>query len=473
MHSRKVLSIFKYTLVLFACLAIFTEQAKSEKIKFGNELSLFTSQQLKGYFQPLFTTVHESFNTNIHTNAIYSDYWDFGMNLSVMGMMVPNSDLTYSAELPEGYDGNGNIVDFAEFKNGQVIRNNSGFTTQPTIYGSHSSPFYSAPKDPNNSSIIPYLDGTWKSHGFAEGNDIGFMAGVPNLEFFVGLPWRGQFKFFFVPLSIDDESYSFYRFKYNQQINHWFGLFEDDPTMGLAAHYAYFSFGRDGISAISHAFGVHFSKDFENNLTFYAGLQFETMSGEFEADRDPSSGIAQDNPYPEIRNGGIIKFDVESDNAFRIVAGATYTLGAFEFFGDFAYAHQPVLSCGVNIYFYRGGPDIIKEIHTIERYERVEIYKEKETIIIKESDIKTQEDVDKIKEEISEKETDLEEVENDIEAKLKEVKMAEDKKKLEKEKEELEELKKRLEEKKKELEEIEAKIKNNEAKKPEGDNNSK
>jgi hypothetical protein len=474
MHQRKILGIIKYTLIALACFIVLSDNARSEKIEVGNELSLFTNQQLQGYFKPLFTTFHESFNTNIHTNAIYSEYWDFGLNLSAMGMIIPSSDETYDAELPAGYYLKPGIVDEAEFNNGNIIRNSGrAFATQPTIYGGRSTPFYSAPKNPDDRSVGGEYDKSWKSIGFAEGNNIGFMTGIPNIELFVGLPWRGQFRFFLVPFSIDDESASFYKFRYNQQFDHWFGLFKNDPTMGLALHYGFTSFGSEGIDFSSHAFGVHWSKDFENNLTVYAGVQLETFSGKFEAIRNSEISGVEDNPYPEIRNGGDIEFDIESDNSFRLLAGATYNLGAFEFFGDIAYAHQPVLSFGANIYFHRGGPDIVKEIHVIERYERVEIYKEKETIIIKESEIKTEKDVEKIREEIKEKEDDLEAVENDINRKLKEAKAAEEKAKLEKEKQELEELKKQLDEKKKQLKEIEAKIKKNEAKKPEGNKNSK
>lgn len=379
---------FKFTFLIF--LFIISVSAFAQKpLTITKDFNLFTSDNLQGYLKPLFTSVEESFNSDIFTKAVYPNYFTIAIDISAMGMFIPESQKTFDALLPEGY-GDPGLAEQAYMKDGVLYKTNiKGTIKEPTIFGGSAQSIFSAPQ--NN-----YPPGSWyKSVGFAEGNNVGFMSGVPVLQLIAGLPTRTQIRFRYLPIPVSGETMTYYGIMLNQQINQFFGLFADDPDMGLALNLAYHKMSRNqGISVSSMAFGAHLSKTWDEWLTAYGGFQIETLSGSFEAVRDTtgaSSSETLDNPYAEVRNRLPLKFDINGFNSFRILGGLSIKTGILEIHGDIAYASQPILTCGLTFWLFSIGKpqETVKvqkyeRIEKIERIETKEIYKEKETIKEKE-----------------------------------------------------------------------------------------
>ena len=307
----------------------------------------------KVIFKPMLTTFGESFNTNLYNTAYIVNDWSLGLDISVMGMIIPNSQLKYDAELPSSF-GNMSITDVAELRDGMLKRNFSGFTSQPTIYGGRSNPIFAAPQN----SFPP--DSFAKTVAYPEGNSINFMSGLPVVQLVLGLPTRSQIRFRFLTVNVQDQPLTYLSFGLNQNVDRMFEIFGKDESKSLSFNAAYSKLSRDrGIDISSFAAGMNFSNKFDFGLTFYSGLQYEGLSGSIEAKRKIStSDEIINSPYDEIRNGSPVKFDVESFTSFRLTCGLSYQLGPLELHTDAAYASQPVLSFGATIWFFK--PDEFK-----------------------------------------------------------------------------------------------------------------
>lgn len=370
----KMKLFFFFLIVLSVCYT-----SNSKQIEITKDFTMFTSKNLAGYLKPLFTTVEESFNSNMYTRAIYGEHWTIGLDISAMGMLIPSSQKKYDAELPDMY-GNTQVVQTAELTNnssiGGLIKNNSGRSVQPTIYGGESFATYSAPQTGK------YPDTLYKSLAHAEGNDISLMSGIPIIQLVFGAPTRTQLRFRLWGAPIQDETLWYVGFIVNQQVDHWFKLFKEEDDMGLSLNLAYHNVSRDGIGINSWAVGAHFSKTWENWFTAYGGLQYEDMSGTFEATKikdDVSHKETVDSPYPEIRNIEPIKFDIETFSSFRICAGASARWKGVEFHLDGGYVSQPYMSIGVTFYIAEiGKKEKVTKLEKIEKIEKIERIEKRE-----------------------------------------------------------------------------------------------
>jgi len=331
--------------VLLICLLSVSLSNAGEPISFTKEFNLFTSQQAQGFFKPLFTTIEQSLNSNLHTIAIYEDKWSIGIDISTQGMIIPGSQKTYDAQLPELY-GNTAECENAELRNGVLYRNVSGYSKQPTVYGGKSTPIFSAPQyDTHPSKHL-------KSNAYAEGMDISFMPGVPVLQLVFGFPTRTELRFRFLTFPVQGESLNYFGFILNQRFDHFFDIFGEDTTMGLAANITFHTGNRNpGIDMYSFAAGLHWSKYFEDILSVYAALQYENMGGEFQAERkDFVESDFIESPYQEVRNGSDIIFDLESFTSFRIYGGISKRFSFLELNMNLGYASQPFISGGLTFW---------------------------------------------------------------------------------------------------------------------------
>ncbi len=382
-------------IMLTFCLA-YEGASSAEPIEISKDFTLFTSQQLQGYTKPLFTTIEQSFNSNIFTTARYEDHWNVALDISISGMFIPDAQKSYDAVLPAAY-GNTDIVDNAGLRGGDTLRQIGGSYEEPTIYGGRSWSIFSAANNPyrerkydENGKLVP--DSSFKSLGFAEGNNISFMPGIPIVpQIIVGFPTRTQLRLRFWGVPVQDEFTSYFGIMANQQLDRFVNLFGEDTTFGLAAHLGYHMVSRsEGLSMNSFVGGLHASKSWENGLTLFTGLQFETLSGEFEAVKDAESAEPDDyanSPYLEVRNFEDIQFDIESFTSFRFLAGLSYRLDNFEFHGDAAWASQPMLTFGITWWIASWGEK--REQETIEQFEDIERI---ERIRKREEDEKTREE---------------------------------------------------------------------------------
>lgn len=349
MFSKAKSTAFKIYAVMASAALMFTVSAFAKDIELNKDFSVFTSKNAAGYIKPLTTTLHESFNTNLFSSPLYSGGFNFALDISMMGMYIPNSQLVYSAELPEDYD-NEYFTKTADLRDNVLRENVSVRITQPTIYGGTSNPVFSVPRN-----LDQRPDSLAKTVAFAEGNNINFMSGLPVIQLIFGLPTYTQIRARFLMFPSDDYPLYYYGFSLNQQIDRIFGLFDHDDSTGLALHAAYsmLSVG-EGIDMNSLAVGFHLGRKWDNGFGWYLGAQYESLGGKFKAVRKATDDYTTVNsPYPEVRNGKPLEFDMESDNNYRLIGGLTYTLKALEFHFDAAYAAQPVLSCGITFWFVK------------------------------------------------------------------------------------------------------------------------
>lgn len=314
-------------------------------LEINKEFSLFTSQQVEGYFKPLFTTVGESFNTGLNTTAFYSNNWSIALDFSVMGMYIPSSQKNYNAELPDMY-GVDEVTKTAELRNGKLSTSLSGFTKQPTIYGGISNPIFAAPQN----HLAP--DSFYKSVAYAEGNKIDFIPGLPVVQLVAGFPTRTQLRFRFFRYSLNNEPLTYFTLALNQNIDRFFELFPEEQNMALSAHLAYHSISRQpGIDLSSLAAGVHFSKTFNSGISLYSSFQYENLNGNFYAIKeDYNEDDVLNSPYAEVRNGDPLDADISSFTSFRLKGGVSYKIGIFDLYADAAYASQPVFKAGFSIW---------------------------------------------------------------------------------------------------------------------------
>lgn len=336
-------------LCLFLSFSVSTLKA-GEKIEIGKEFNLFTEKNLEGFLKPFFTSLEESINSNIFSTARYKDCWTVGLDFSVSGMFIPNSHTVFDAERPGAF-GNTNIVRTGEIRDGEVLTNYIDDNIQPTIYGGSSTALFAARQN------AWYPDSTNKTVGYVEGNNISFMSGLPAIQLTVNIPSRTQVRFRFLTLNVAGESMVYWGVFAAQKVDEFFNLFKPNDLMGLAVHLGYTNASRNpGISLNTFAIGTHFSKSWDYGLTVYAGAQYETISGKFEAVRDksnPSNYV--DNPYEEIRNLNDISINISSFNKFKLLGGVAYRFGFAELHLDAGIASQPIVSAGIHFLFGEWG----------------------------------------------------------------------------------------------------------------------
>ncbi|GAB1430762.1 hypothetical protein MASR2M18_15960 [Ignavibacteria bacterium] len=350
--------------VAFICAA--TVAKAGDSLTISREFNLITSKNASGYFKPLFTTIGESFNSNAFTVARYARQWRLGLDISVCGMIIPSSQTTYDATLPDEY-GNTSITQTAERRGGTETRNTSGTVSQPTVYGGVSTPTFSAPQTGIPPSEIPKQPSTV---AFMEGNNISFMSGLPAIQIGLGLPTRTQLKFRFATFPLQDVSTTYFGIMGSQQFNHLVGLFADDSLIGVALNAGYHSLARNqGISISSFAVGLHGSKTWESGFSLYGGVQYENLSGSITLVREKDFSIISKSPYSEIRNQEDLKMDVASFTDMRVGAGISYKTGILELHADAAYASQPILAAGFTLWFMSIDADTRKNDTLDDSYE--------------------------------------------------------------------------------------------------------
>ncbi len=339
-------------LIIISCSGVYSQG----ELELSREFKLITSENASGYLKPFFTTIGESWHSNLFTTAKYHEDWSLAIDLSLMGMIIPSSHLNYNAALPE-YFGNTNVVDNADLRGSNLRLNLSGYVLEPTIYGSASAPVFAAPQNHK----LP--DSSQTTVAFIEGQEVGFMPGLPNLQLIFGLPTFTEIRFRYLFIPISDAALNYFMIGANQNIDQLFDLFNKDDGYSLALHGAFHSMSRDpGVEISGMNFGAHFSKTLESGLTFYAGTQYESFSGSVKGIRVKDTLVDKyiDSPYEEIRNSDPFNMAIETFNNFRLTGGMSYKIGALELHGDITYAAQPILSAGFSYWIIE--PQVIPEI---------------------------------------------------------------------------------------------------------------
>lgn len=345
-----------------------------DKIEVTKDFTLFTSKNFAGYSKPFWTTIGESFHSNLFTSAQYKDEWTFALDISMQQFFIPDAQKTFDAELPEDY-GNTSLVENTDVRD--RTNNVSGYSSQPTIYGGSSYAVYAAPQSQAMQSQYN------KSVAFAEGNNLDYMPGIPNIQFIFGFPTQTQLRlrFFIVP-DVQANNLLYYGIMLNQRIDEYMNLFQNDTTMALALHLSYHSMTLgSGLDMSSFAGGAHFSKYLSDGFTGYLGLQYESLGGTFEAirtDFDPND--VANSPYKEVRSGEDIIFDLESFTTIRALAGISFRKGFLEIHLDGGYASQPMIDFGFTFWFGIWGEEKQLKDEEIEDFEGIEGVEKVKTI---------------------------------------------------------------------------------------------
>jgi len=338
--------MYKIILLIITILTFTQNIVFSKDLEISREFTLFTSQQAQGYFKPLFTSLGQSINSNLFSNADIQPRWSISFEISALGMFVPNSQKNYNAILPDLF-GQNQYVRTAQKIDGTLYQEVSGRISQPTIYGGRSHPVFAAPQN----HFPP--DSFYKSVAFVEGNNIIFMSGLPVMQFIVGLPTYSKLRLRFLTVPIQNSSLNYYTISLNQNIDKLFDLFSD-TTISLAANVAYHSISRNpGLDISSFAFGTNFTKRFNSNFAATIAMQYEDFNGKIKAIRKiADNNDVVNNPYREIRDAMPFEIPIESFTKFRIGGGLTYRIGFLELITSAYYASQPIIAAGLTFHIY-------------------------------------------------------------------------------------------------------------------------
>jgi hypothetical protein len=330
-----------FTVTAAALVGLATSALAQGPLLLETEFSVFTSENAQGYTRPLFTAFQEGFASNLYHRAVYEPTWGIGLDLSTMGMFIPESQKSYDAQLPECY-ADQSRVKTAELRDGRMVSGVSGSVVRPTIFGSATSnPVFAVPQTEG--------DAHCGTVGFAEGNDIDVMPGIPNIQLMLRAPSRTELRARFYPYPDGDRSLTYVGLAVSQQLDHFLGVFTDS-LMGLSVDASWHSLTwTDILDASGFTAGLHFSKSWTNGFGVYAGAQLEGMTGRFEAVRERSNGETVSSPYDEVRNGDPVAFDIESESSLRALAGVSFRSGVIDLHVDGALAAQPVVSAGFAI----------------------------------------------------------------------------------------------------------------------------
>lgn len=367
------LSMKKLLLFLVCCYA--TSAVYAQKLELGGTVSLLTKENFEAYSKPLFTSMGQSFNSNLWTTAVHEDRFKIGLDFSFMAMLIPESQKNYTAALPSHFS-NPQIARTAYNKNG-VETVQPSTVEQPTFYGSTPTTVYSIPQDQNGNYTYQSIGGNAE---FPSGNGLNAVLGIPAVQIMMDLPSRTHVRLRVVPVpSIDDDMNVFYGMI---SVGHQFNQYIDplkDSTLGISLNAAYSLFSiTNVIDANALAIGINASKKLNEYFTVFGGIQYEDFSGTFTYVRkDVTPNEASSNtPYDEVRenlytNNGFLNInpnngtymvnnkdnrkpvvaDISTFSNVRIVAGGEVHLKALQLHAQVAYLSQFMFSGGFSVWF--------------------------------------------------------------------------------------------------------------------------
>ena len=268
---------------------------------FDDQLSALTEENIEGYAAPLATSLGLSLNSGMYHTAAVADVFGFSIGIKSMTIFVPDDQLTFNPNLPEGYD-------------------NSNGTS--TIYGSEAG-YYNGP------------DGYITFPGGLNGSI------VPTIYPQVGLSFMGtELMVRFIPKIEVANDIDFFLFggaiKHN--ISRYFTAIPVDIALQVG-------FSKVEISDImqlnNFAVNTHVSKGF-GLFSVYGGLQYENTTMDLKYTFSGDDNLQEDNE---------IDTAIDGTNSLGITVGGTFKLMFFALNVDYTYNSQSVLTAGMNFEF--------------------------------------------------------------------------------------------------------------------------
>lgn len=332
-------------ILIFVFFNLYSE-ALAKELVISRNFVLFTSKNLQGYLEPLFTTLEQSFNSSLFGSNYLDGKWSFSLGLSVSNMIIPDNQKHFDAELPDGFNSE-QITLTSQIRGGNIIYSVYKPNWQPTVYGGSSIPIFSAPQEHS------FPDSIYKTVAYPEGLGINFMLGLPVVQLIVEYPMFGEFRFRFFSIPVQQESLVYFTLAFNQRIDHFFKLFGRDKSKSLAVHFALHRlFRQTSIDITSYAFGLNIMHSWSRNVLGYIGIQIEDMWGKFKALKD-TVGLQEDvinSPFMELRNAKPIEFNFTTFTKFQIRGGMTFLFPVVSLSLDLSYASQPMFTLGLNFH---------------------------------------------------------------------------------------------------------------------------
>lgn len=334
----------KIALVVFWAFNFSNLDAKD--IIVSRNFVLFTSKNLEGYVKPLLTSLEQSLNNFLYGTSNLNSKYRLSLNFGFSSMLIPDEHKWFDAEVPEGfYDTSATLT--AQIRENEVLKKLYKPNKQPTIFGGSSYPIFAAPQN----HIYP--DSFYKTIAYPEGLHLDLMIGLPILQLIFETPLRNEFRFRFLTIPIQGESFVFFSIALNQRFDHWFRLFEFDKSKNLNFHFALHRMYRGvSLDLTSYAFGLNASNQFNKRILGYFGIQYERLFGHFKAIKD-TSGLYQDvinSPFQELREARPIFINFNSFTKLQIKGGLlfAFSLGFLGF--DLTYATQPMISLNFGLF---------------------------------------------------------------------------------------------------------------------------
>jgi hypothetical protein len=269
-----------------------------------DRFGFFTESEISEYARPFGTTLGMAFNSGSYHSAYVSEFFGFSISFKGMYIFIPDDDLTFTPNLPQGYDAEQQTA---------------------TIYGNEGAAYYGPqgfivyPQGINETSIpvvLPQITGS-------------FMGTEIMLRYLPG-----------ISLGSGEEELSMFGIGVKHSISRYIPLLPVD----VAVQFLYNNLEITGVMDITAiAFNAHAGKSF-GLFTLYGGLQYEASTFDLEYEfRNPSN-------LPGLQPG-IVKVSIDGDNNFRGTFGGSVKLAVIALNIDYSLGAQSVLSGGLTFEF--------------------------------------------------------------------------------------------------------------------------
>ncbi|MGE5437980.1 MAG: DUF6588 family protein [Syntrophothermus sp.] len=289
----------KITTMLFLALFLLAKPGYSQ---FQDRFSYLNDQEIPNYVKPFATSLGVAFNSASYHDADIADIFGFSFSIHGMYIMIPDDQLTFSPDLPNGYSSD---------KQTATIFGNKG--------GAYSGPdgFKVYPPGLNQTSLP---------------------AGVPQVTFsLVGTELLVRY---FPSLSVGDEKLSMLGLGLSHEISRYIPLL----PVSVAAQVLYNNFEITNLVSVKNlAFNLHASKTF-GLFVAYTGLQYEntTLDVTYTYEGTDRNSTLDDKE---------MSVSIDGDNSFRFTLGGALKLGFFHLNADVNLGAQTVFTTGLTFAF--------------------------------------------------------------------------------------------------------------------------
>lgn len=288
----------------FSLIVIYLFLSIPSYAQIEDRFGFFTESEITEYARPFGTTLGMAFNSGSYHTADVADFFGFSISFRAMYIFIPDDDLTFTPNLPQGYS--------TEQKTATIYGNEGaayygpqGFIVYPQGIGETSIP-----------AVLPQIAGSFM------GTEV-MLRYLPSIS-----------------LGSGDEELSMFGIGLKHSVSRYIPLIPVD----IAVQFLYNSLEITGIMDITAiALNAHASKTF-GLFTLYGGLQYESSTFDLEYQFTNPSNL------PSVQAGDV-KVSIDGDNNFRGTLGGTVKLAVLALNIDYSLGVQSVLSGGLTFEF--------------------------------------------------------------------------------------------------------------------------